>query len=426
MLQGVLRRCAVLALSVMMVASLSITAFADEKAQPIAIDRFDALEQVSYEITVGDPLPDFPTVIRGVGADDTEYLVEVTWTSQDYSEAPGIYTFVCVMPEGYEVTDGVVLPAVTLVVTGPVEDISINAGRASRAPKTMSPMMATAGSGLVDTTVSDELLVKALVGENVDPINIRITGDVLQRGLYSGADGVLEIGTGIVLSTGDANTSFGDTPDNTDFFTPGDPDLEALVAGEDTFDAVVVEFDFIPQTPTVTFQYVFSSSEWTEDSEYNDVLGLFVNGRNCAVLPNGSPVEIQNVLSASGLAHSTVILPPTQGYFINTEAQTGFAFTGRTVALRCETAVTVGEPTHVKLALTDTNDTAVDSALFIQGGSIGAVPLTTGAPRPLSTKLAATDDGLSVGVPAQIVGIALSSGVVTLAIAYRRCRGHVR
>ena len=40
--------------------------------------------------------------------------------------------------------------------------------------------------------------------------------------------------------------------------TPGDADLDALTQDQ-TYDATILEFDFVPQFSTVQFKYVFSS-----------------------------------------------------------------------------------------------------------------------------------------------------------------------
>ena len=78
----------------------------------------------------------------------------------------------------------------------------------------------------------------------------------------------------------------------------GDADLDALIPGFWTFDACILEFDFVPQSPTVSLKYVFSSEEYNEfvDSEFNDVFGFFVDGVNCAKI-NGSSTAINNVNS---------------------------------------------------------------------------------------------------------------------------------
>ena len=46
-----------------------------------------------------------------------------------------------------------------------------------------------------------------------------------------------------------------------DFALPGDPDLDKL-SGFTTYDAAVLEFDFVPTANQVVFNYVFASDEY--------------------------------------------------------------------------------------------------------------------------------------------------------------------
>lgn len=56
----------------------------------------------------------------------------------------------------------------------------------------------------------------------------------------------------------------------------GDPDLTAI-AGVPTFDACVLEFDFVPEYNYTWFQYVFCSEEYHEYvNQFNDDSGVFL------------------------------------------------------------------------------------------------------------------------------------------------------
>src|SRR5690606_29875203 len=58
-----------------------------------------------------------------------------------------------------------------------------------------------------------------------------------------------------------------------------EPDLQSLVT-QAIKDVCKLEFDFIPTGDTVSFQYVFGSSEYQSYScsIYNDVFGFFISG----------------------------------------------------------------------------------------------------------------------------------------------------
>ncbi|MDI9534610.1 MAG: choice-of-anchor L domain-containing protein, partial [Bacteroidota bacterium] len=121
----------------------------------------------------------------------------------------------------------------------------------------------------------------------------------------------LDFSSGVILSSGrvtDApgpNTS-GST--STSFGGAGDPQLNSLIPGYTTRDAAVLEFDFVPASDMLEFQYVFASEEYPEyappnTSTYNDVFGFFISGGpenynnvNVALIPGTvTPVSINNV-----------------------------------------------------------------------------------------------------------------------------------
>ena len=127
-------------------------------------------------------------------------------------------------------------------------------------------------------------LLQCLLGPDVIVSNAVLTGAPQAAGTFVGALGVIGFDQGIILSSGDIGTLAGpNTGDATSTIsaTPGDPDLDALIPGYTTYDAVVLEFDFTCPTPQdVVFQYVFGSEEYNEwvDTPFNDVFGFFLNG----------------------------------------------------------------------------------------------------------------------------------------------------
>src|SRR5690606_8196735 len=79
--------------------------------------------------------------------------------------------------------------------------------------------------------------------------------------------------------------------------------LSQLVGGEATYNASVLEFDFIPYSDTVKFRYIFGSEEYREyvNTGFNDVFAFFISGpgyagyQNIAKLPNNTTVTIDNI-----------------------------------------------------------------------------------------------------------------------------------
>ncbi len=180
---------------------------------------------------------------------------------------------------------------------------------------------------------------------------------------------------GIVLTSGYALIAQGpDTgivSDGTYDWT-GDSDANYL-AGTETNNVTIFEFDFIPQGNEISFNYIFASEEYPEfscNSTYNDVFGFIISGpgiendpglsgKNIALLPNGDPVTINNV-NDQGCGDDTYYVA---GPFTN--IQHG----GRTIPLTAYSAVQPGQTYHIRLLVADAGDTQYDSAVFLEAGS---------------------------------------------------------
>jgi hypothetical protein len=163
----------------------------------------------------------------------------------------------------------------------------------------------TAAAITVQEATLDEALA-CLIGPDVQVSKATMTAAAGTVGLFSGAAGIIGIGDGLILSSGNIVTLVGPNIDDATSYDnayPGDPDLDGLIPGYTTFDATILEFDFECDDPTViSFQYVFASEEYNEwvGSPYNDVFGFFLNGQNIAAVPDvcsnpGLPVAINNV-----------------------------------------------------------------------------------------------------------------------------------
>ena len=145
----------------------------------------------------------------------------------------------------------------------------------------------------------------AILGPGVTATNVSFSGDDTAGGLFGGGFAALGFDAGVVLGTGNVgfvvplgglNSDDGVSQGN---FRPGDPDLDPFVPAFGTFDAAVLEFDFeCPTGGVLTLEYVLASEEYNEfvNGFYNDAFGIFVNGVNVALLPDGvTPVSINTV-----------------------------------------------------------------------------------------------------------------------------------
>jgi hypothetical protein len=231
---------------------------------------------------------------------------------------------------------------------------------------------------------SAQQLAQSLVGVGVTISNVTYTGTNNAAGAFTdtGPGSVVGFNEGIVLGTGSVQTTATgkgvEGPNQTGHNTtinnsPGDADLNTL-SGKTTFDAAVLQFDFVPQSSTVQFTYVFSSDEYNEfaNSNFNDTFGFLVNGQNCALVPGtNTPVAVNTINGGNPLGtnaqHPNLYRNNDLndgGGSINTEMD------GLTVPLTCNASVNAGATNHLKLAIADATDTLYDSNVFIQAGSL--------------------------------------------------------
>jgi hypothetical protein len=231
-------------------------------------------------------------------------------------------------------------------------------------------------------------LAQLLSGTGVSVTNATYVGVDNAAGAFTGGAGLVGFDSGIVFSSGSvqtkpahpgpcskgiegANVCDSNTTENG---TPGDPELDAL-AGVPTFDAAVLQFDFVPAGDSITFRYVFGSDEYPEyaNTVYNDVFEFLVNDRNCALVPGtNEPVSINTINGGNPLGndprHSQYYVDnhydPSAGSPVNVEMD------GLTTVLTCTAGVTAGETNHMKLAIADGGDMELDSNVMLQAHSL--------------------------------------------------------
>ena len=242
-------------------------------------------------------------------------------------------------------------------------------------------------------------MVSALVGGGIAISNIQYVGATNASGVFCSGTGIIGFGSGILLTSGSAGNVIGpnnSTGISTDNGLGGDPDLDSLIPGFQTFDAAVLTFDFVPDSDTVQFKYVFSSEEYNEyvGSPFNDVFGFFVNGTNFALIPGTSlPVAITNVNNGYSSGVSTGPCQNCAFYIDNVDAHLNTQMDGLTTVLSFTAPVLAHQVNHMKIAIADASDHVLDSAVFIQAGSFksGTASCVTRSSRFWSTHLYSSD-----------------------------------
>jgi len=211
----------------------------------------------------------------------------------------------------------------------------------------------------------------------VEAYNVNYTGHNDAIGYFANGINLIGLTDGIIMSTGRVADAVG--PNNsgsttTNFNTPGDPNLNAIIP-QTTQDAAVLTFNFIPASDQLEFRYVFGSEEYPEfappnSTSFNDVFAFFISGGpqaynnyNIALLPGTTtPVSINNVNAVTNSAF----------YISNWPASINIEYDGFTVPLTAVAAVTQCEVYHLKIAIADVGDGAYDSAVFLEAGSFSA------------------------------------------------------
>ncbi len=227
-----------------------------------------------------------------------------------------------------------------------------------------------------------ELVEDILITGCLEAFNVTYTGHPQSKGYFqqTATPANFHFDSGVILASGYVTNAAG--PNNsgsitTNTNTPGDVNLTALIP-QTTWDAAVLEFDFIPADNLITFNYSFGSDEYLEyvNSGFNDVFAFFLTGpnpgpggayfnTNIATIPGTTiPVSINNVNTGANA-----------GYYINngtggSPGNEAIQYDGYTVSIPAQAQVTQCETYHIKLAVADAGDHAFDSGVFLEAGSM--------------------------------------------------------
>ena len=226
-----------------------------------------------------------------------------------------------------------------------------------------------------------------MAGGGLTATGITYTGSPNSRGTFNGSASNIGFNSGILLTSGNLTNAIG--PNNMSGASlgnllAGDPDLDMIMNPTLSYDATILEFDFVATSDSIKFNYVFGSEEYMEfvsttPGGINDGFGFFISGpgisgpfsggaQNIAIIPGTAlPVTMFNLNLNTNNAY----------YFDNGDGfGTGTApdgatvqYDGFTVPLQAVAAVQCGQTYHVKLAIADGGDDILDSGVFIEEGS---------------------------------------------------------
>lgn len=229
-----------------------------------------------------------------------------------------------------------------------------------------------------------------LLGSGVTASNITYNGAPLAIGSFNGFVSNIGLPAGVIMSSGDIANAEG--PNNTSGASvgnnlPGDPDLDQIMSPTQSYDAAILEFDFVPVSDTVKFKYVFGSEEYMEyvsssPGGINDGFGFFISGpgisgtfsnnsKNIALVPGTSlPVTMFNLNLNS---YGAYYFDNGDGFGSGTAPDGATVqYDGFTVPLIAISEVQCGQTYHIKIAIADGGDGVLDSGVFLEAGSFSS------------------------------------------------------
>ncbi len=246
---------------------------------------------------------------------------------------------------------------------------------------------------LIDNTPTPTSLVQnTLIGPGLTTSNITFTGVSTQIGQFVSNGSNIGLDSGVVMSSGTV-TSIPLGPVSTNMSGAGDADVLATAQSvtsnpsassiNATFDAAILEFDFVPTGDVVIFNFVFASEEYLTwiNSQFNDAFGFYISGP----IPGGGSYNNQNLALVPGTTEpitiSTIYIDGTQtpasmnpAYFAGTNP-IGHSFNGFSIPIEIRFDVICDSTYHFKFAVADCMDGILDTGVFLDGGSFQAVPV---------------------------------------------------
>jgi Ca2+-binding RTX toxin-like protein len=227
----------------------------------------------------------------------------------------------------------------------------------------------------ITPSITDAELLTSLLGDTtgLSNIQIKVTGD--RSALGSFQDDPLSLGSGIVLSTGKVAQLVGYNTGNTsntstDFGLPG-----TLPSGRDAI-TLEIDFDADVTAKQVFFQYVFGSEEFLDfsGSAFNDAFTFELNGTNLAKLTNGDIANINNLTPSGDPAtfnpdYIDNLSPSNPAWY-------QIVLDGYTKPLKFSGDLIPGASNKLVITIQDIADGALDSAVFLQGNTLGVTDPT--------------------------------------------------
>ena len=263
----------------------------------------------------------------------------------------------------------------------------------------------------VNPPYTPEALIRdVFLGDGVEIVSVTYDGASSALGYFEQGTGPVGLSKGLVLTTGEAQTSPGtfgadafsnENAQHDNASTVRDPNLEQIVPyfqpgtmSPNILNVARYTITFVPKGDRVSFRYAFASEEYPQFvcSEYNDVFGFFISGPgfsgpyqnggvNIAVVPGTTlPVTINSinggVVGVSGApaycTGSSGSLGNSAFYRDNSAAGQYPVYNGLTRVLTAEATVQPCQTYIIQITIGDVRDAAYDSGVFLEAKSFSA------------------------------------------------------
>ncbi|MFO7842508.1 MAG: OmpA family protein [Bacteroidales bacterium] len=209
-------------------------------------------------------------------------------------------------------------------------------------------------------------------GVKVD--NFRLTGNIFSIGYFQNHCVKLQIEEGLILSTGNVMDAMGPndkTNSGAKVNFSGDRDLDLISNGK-TYDAIVLEFDFIANSDSIAFDYIFASEEYPEyvKKGLNDSFAFYLFKEKSREITNLAKLPISNMAITVDNVNSF----DNSKYFISNNDKYNclfysLQFDGLTTKLSTGYKVNPYQKYHIKICISDVGDGYFDSAVLLNANS---------------------------------------------------------
>ena len=358
-------------------------------------------QQVTYTITITNAGPSDASNITVTDPKPYQILV-MDWSGNNDGGSGSMSDLIQSLPAGQMVQYTVVLsvPENYPVAVGPlINNVTVSTLTPDPVPACFKCNDTDQPGGDFVTVDKDQYTVPELVEDVLIDVDCADISNVTWQagningnfgiGYFNGNNSNFPFQEGIIIRNGNAELSEGKFNSGTIVTSSaasstGDAQLQAISNANGNFgtlqDVSYIQFDFVPLSTTMSFDFLFAANEYgTFQCAYSDVFGFILTdltdgvptALNIAVIPSTTiPISVTNIrnnLYNSGCPSANVAY--FGQYNPANPANSAINMMGQTVVMTASATVQAGNSYRIKLAVGDYQDTAFDSAVFLEAGS---------------------------------------------------------